>query len=87
MRVKKILFNIFKGIMVFGQSTAVFGSFLLAYMHFCLALEAVGMSAISYFIGSVVIFAIGLSLMSLGGFFALIGGIKYYADLSQYIKD
>lgn len=34
----------------------------------------------------IVVFAIGLSLMSLGGFFALIGGIKYYADLSKYIE-
>ena len=35
----------------------------------------------------IVIFAIGLTLMSLGGFFALIGGVKYYADLSKYIED
>ena len=34
-----------------------------------------------------VVFAIGLTLMSLGGVFALIGGIKYYADLSKHIGD
>lgn len=30
---------------------------------------------------------IGLTLMILGGLFALIGGIKYYIDLSKYIGD
>ena len=33
------------------------------------------------------IFIIGLSLMTLGGLFALIGGIKYYKDLSKHIKE
>ena len=34
-----------------------------------------------------VVFAIGLSLMTLGGIFALIGGVKYYQALSIYIGD
>lgn len=36
---------------------------------------------------NVVIFLIGLSLMVLGGLFALIGGVKYYIDLSKFIED
>ena len=31
--------------------------------------------------------AIGLTLMIFGGIFALVGGAKYYADLSKYIGD
>ena len=36
---------------------------------------------------NVVVYLIGLLLMSLGGIFALIGGIKYYIDLSKYIEN
>ena len=36
---------------------------------------------------NVIIFIIGLLLMTLGGVFALIGGIKYYIDLSKFIED
>ena len=36
---------------------------------------------------NVVIFIFGLVLMTLGGVFALIGGIKYYIDLSKFIED
>jgi hypothetical protein len=31
--------------------------------------------------------AIGLTLMIFGGIFALVGGAKYYADLSKYIGE
>ena len=34
-----------------------------------------------------VVFAIGLAFMTLGGIFALIGGVKYYQALSIYIGD
>ena len=34
-----------------------------------------------------IVFAIGLTLMTLGGLFALVGGAKYYKDLSAYIED
>ena len=34
-----------------------------------------------------VVFAIGLAFMTLGGIFALIGGVKYYVALSVYIGD
>ena len=36
---------------------------------------------------NVVVFILGLTLMTLGGLFALIGGAKYYKDLSVYIED
>lgn len=35
---------------------------------------------------NIVVFVIGLVMMSLGGIFALIGGIKYFIDLSKYIE-
>lgn len=34
-----------------------------------------------------VIYAIGLALISLGGFFALVGGIKYFAEMYKYIGE
>ena len=34
-----------------------------------------------------IVYIIGLLLMSLGGIFALIGGVKYYISLSKYIGD
>lgn len=36
---------------------------------------------------NIIIYLIGLILMSLGGIFALVGGIKYYIDLSKYIEN
>ena len=35
---------------------------------------------------NIVIYLIGISLMAIGGIFALIGGIKYFISLSKYIE-